>query len=201
MALLESLGHHVEEAEPDSDGGLLSRCYMGLYFGHGAALVSEITRRTKDPDSASHPDTRALALLGRAMSAGAYVELRAHWHDFARALGALHATHELFLTPVTAIGPARIGELETPKPMQALSKLTTSLRAGKLLLEIRYRRSARLPESGTHAVHPARQPGRGWYAGRRSVHRTRFGEEPMLLRLVAQLEQASPWVNRIPDLK
>ncbi|MCF3946156.1 amidase [Acidiphilium sp. AL] len=210
--LLESLGHHVEEAEPDIDGGLLSRCYMGLYFGHVAALVDDIKRRKKIPESSFHPDTRALALLGRAMSAGAYVELQSHWNGFARALGAFHASYDLFLTPVTAMGPARIGELETPELLQTLSKLTTALHAGKLLLksgivdQLAYKNLERTPftQLANLTFVPAMSVPLHWGEDGMPVgvqFTARFGEEHTLLRLAAQLEQVSPWANRKPNLK
>ncbi|HEX7390817.1 MAG TPA: amidase [Acidiphilium sp.] len=211
-SLLESLGHHVEEAEPAIDGRLLARCYMGLYFGHVAALVDEVRREKKASESVFHPDTRALALLGRAMSAESFVQLQSHWNGFARALGAFHASYDLFLTPVTAMGPARIGELETPEFLQTMAKLTAVLGAGKLLLKsgivdrLAYKNLERTPftQLANLTFVPAMSVPLHWGADGMPVgvqFTARFGEEHILLRLAAQLEQAAPWADRAPDLQ
>jgi amidase len=205
--LLESLGHHVEEAEPSIDGGLLARCYMGLYFGHVAAMTARIRRETLCAASSFHPDTRALALLGRAMSAGALVELRAHWNGFARALGEFHAHHDLFLTPTTALGPARIGALDTPRPVQLLSTVIDRLGAGRVLLksgivdELSFKNLERTPFTQLANLTfvpamsvPLHQGQDGLPVGVQFV--ARFGAEATLLRLAAQLERAAPWSMR-----
>ncbi|MCW8306657.1 amidase [Acidiphilium sp. PA] len=205
--LLESLGHHVEEAEPSIDGGLLARCYMGLYFGHVAAMTARICRETSCSASSFHPDTRALASLGRAMSAGAFVELRAHWNGFARALAEFHATYDLFLTPTTALGPARIGALDTPRPLQLLSAVIDRLGAGRLLLksgiidELSFKNLERTPFTQLANLTfvpamsmPLHQGSDGLPVGVQFV--ARFGGEATLLRLAAQLEQAAPWAVR-----
>jgi amidase len=208
-ALLEQLGHVVEEAEPAIDGALLARCYMGLYFGHVAAMTARIRRQTGCAASAFHADTRALALLGRAMSAGAYVELRSHWNEFARALGAFHTRYDLFLTPATALGPSRIGELDTPRPMQAVANLVDRLRAGKLLMksgivdDLSFKNLERTPFTQLANLTfvpamsvPLHTGPDGLPIGVQFV--ARFGAEATLLRLAGQLEHAAPWMARCP---
>lgn len=205
--LLESLGHIVEEAEPAIDGALLARCYMALYFGHVAASVAAIRRQTGCARSAFHADTNALALLGRSLSAGAFVELRNEWNGFARALGTFHETHDLFMTPTTALGPARIGALETPKATQTLSNLVGSVGAGKLLLksgivdQLSLKNLERTPFTQLANLTfvpamsvPLHRGADGLPVGVQFV--ARFGAEAMLLRLAAQLEVASPWAGR-----
>ncbi|MGC9271211.1 amidase [Acidiphilium sp.] len=209
-ALLQSLGHIVEEAQPAIDGSLLARCYMGLYFGHIAAMTARIRRETGCSAAAFHADTRAIASLGRAMSAGAYVELHAEWNRFARALGAFHATYDLFLTPTTALGPARIGELDTPKPLQLIARLVDRLGAGKLMLksgiveEMSFRNLERTPFTQLANLTfvpaisvPLHQGPDGLPIGVQFV--ARFGDEATLLRLAGQLEQAAPWAGRQND--
>lgn len=210
-SLLEGLGHIVEEAEPAVDGKLLARCYMGLYFGQVAAMLAILKRTHGCAEALFHPDTRALAAIGRAMSAGAYVELREHWNGFARALGAFHETHDLYLTPTTAFGPARIGELETPAPVQALARLVSRARAGRLMImsgvidEMSFRNLERTPftqlanltflPAMSVPLHegPDRMP-----VGVQFV--ARAGAEATLFRLAGQLEQVAPWAGRRPPI-
>lgn len=208
-SLLESLGHIVEEAEPALDGTLLARCYMALYFGQVASMLATFRRTHGCDEALFHPDTRALAAVGRAMSAGDYVEMREHWNGFARAMGAFHATHDLFLTPTAALGPARIGELETPAAMQMLARVISRARAGRLMImsgvidDLTFRNLERTPFTQLANLTflpamsvPLYQGTDGLPAGVQFVGRG--GAEATLFRLAAQLEQAAPWVGRRP---
>ncbi|OYV66271.1 MAG: amidase, partial [Acidiphilium sp. 37-67-22] len=206
----ESLGHIVEEAEPAIDGKLLARCYMGMYYGQVAAMLARLRREHGSRDRDFHPDTRAIAAIGRAMSAGAYVELREHWNGFARALGAFFTTYDLYLTPTTALGPARIGELDSPAAIQAISRLISRANAGGLLIRsgvvegLAFQNLERTPftQLANLAFVPAmsvplHQGPDGLPIGVQFVGRT--ADEATLLRLAAQLEAASPWAGRRPQ--
>lgn len=203
--LLESLGHHVEEASPKIDGGAVAACYMTLYLGQVAAEVAASGAK----DSVFEPETAMLALLGRALSAGEYVGAHQRWNGFARALGRFHQHYDLWMTPTVAAPPARIGELDTPPSQLRLMSAFRTLRAGRLMLRLnlldRMAREAlsRTPftqlSNLTHTpsmsvpLHmAAAEPG-----GPRLPVGVQFvgahGAEPMLLRLAAQLEQAAPW--------
>lgn len=207
--LLESLGHMVEEAEPAIDGKLLARCYMGMYYGQVAALLARLRREHGSAEREFHPDTRAIAAIGRAMSAGAYVELREQWNGFARALGAFFTTYDLYLTPTTALGPAKIGELESPAAIQAISRLISRANAGGLLIRsgvvdgLAFQNLERTPftQLANLAFVPAmsvplHQGPDGLPIGVQFVGRT--ADEATLLRLAAQLEAALPWAGRRP---
>ena len=207
--LLDQLGHIVEEAEPAIDGTMLARCYMGMYYGQVAAALSTLKRRHGCREADFHPDTRAIAAIGRAMSAGAYAELREQWNDFARALGAFHETHDLYLTPTTALGPARIGELDSPAAVQALSRLISRAWAGGLLIrsgvvdDLAFRNLERTPFTQLANLTfvpamsvPLHQGPDGMPIGMQFIARS--GDEATLFRLAAQLEQAAPWAGRRP---
>lgn len=206
-ALLEALGHHVEEAEPDIDGQALAATYLEMYFGQVAADVARAQRVCGS--SEFELETRALAALGGAMSAGEYVRSRRRWNEFARALGQFHSTFDLLLTPTAAMPPARVGELELPAGRRFLVRLMLALRAGRLALRLgmvqalAYESLQRTPFtqlsnlSGTPSMSvplhwtPAGQP-----LGVQFV--APFGREDRLLSLAAQLERAQPWFDRVP---
>jgi amidase len=207
--LLESLGHVVEEAAPKLDGKAVARCYMGMYFGQVAADVSRISKLTGSAETLFHADTRALALLGRSLSAEAYVAMRREWNGFGRAVGRFHERYDIYLTPVTAMGPAKIGELETPKSQQALVKLMIALRAGKLLIKsgivdkLAFDSLERTPftQLANMTFCPAISVPLHWGADGLPVgvqFSAKFGAEGLLLRLAAQLEAAEPWATRAP---
>ncbi len=207
--LLESLGHHVEEAAPAIDGKLLARCYMHLYFGSVAAVVARIRRTTGQPERAFHPDTRAVAMIGRAISAGVYADMLEEWNGFARALGDYFTRFDLLMTPTVAMQPARIGELETPAMLQRVTRLLAAMDAGKLLLrtgivdKLSFENLERTPftQLGNMTFGPGMSVPLHWDADGLPVgvmFGARFGEEDMLIRLASQLEAAQPWAARRP---
>lgn len=207
--LLGDLGHHVEPAEPAIDGRLLARCYMGMYFGQTAAAVAWVRRQTGAREDGFDLDTRAVALLGRALTAQAYVEFRQQWSGFAGALGEFFGRYDLHLSPTTALGPARIGELDTPRLQRSLARLAIGLRGGRLLLrsgivdDLAFRNLERTPFTqaanlaGVPAMSvPLHHDRRGLPVGVQVT--ARFGAEDLLFRLAGQLEQAAPWAGRRP---
>lgn len=111
---LESLGHQVEEAEPEIDGPALARSFLTLYMGQVAADVAAC-KALGATDDQFELDTRALDLLGRSLSAGEYVTQRRRWNDYARALARFFGSYDLYLTPTTAYPAPKIGELTTPE--------------------------------------------------------------------------------------
>lgn len=214
--LLERLGHHVEEAEPEIDGPALARCFINMYFGQVAANMEEAKHATGATDADFELETRALGMFGKALSAGEYVSSRKQWNGFARALGRFHQTYDLYLIPSTAMPPSRIGELAMPAAQQALLKVILRLGVGKLLLhsdivkQLVDQSLRRVPFTqlsnltGTPSLSmplhwaPAEAGGPELPVGVQFV--ARFGEEATLLRLAAQLEQARPWRDRRPQI-
>jgi len=203
--LLESLGHAVEEAAPDIDGGALAACYLKLYLGQ----VAEAVAASGAADRAFELETGLLAMLGRALSAGDYVGAHLQWHGFAVALANFHASYDLWLLPSVAAPPALIGELDPKAGQRALMAAVRGLRDGRLMLRLGLLDSlareslARTPftqvsnltftPSMSVPLHrAAAEPG-----GKMLPVGVQFvapqGGEPMLIRLGAQLEQAAPW--------
>ncbi|HEY0914042.1 MAG TPA: amidase [Solimonas sp.] len=209
--LLESLGHHVEEAEPAVDGALLARCFITMYMGNVAASVAEIRALTGCAERDFEPDTRVFAQAGAALDAGEYVRRRRLWNDFARAFGQFFLSHDLYLTPTLACPPVRIGELDQPAALRAAQKLVLGLRGGGLLLrsgmveQIATESLSKVPFTqlsnltGTPSMSvPLYHTAQGLPLGLQFV--APFGEEGRLLRVAAQLERALPWFDRMPAL-
>jgi amidase len=207
VKLLDALGHIVEEAAPAVDGKAVSAAYMTMYFGHVAAAVKRVQRLTGAPETLFDMDTRALALLGRALSAEAFVTARHGWNGFARAVGRFHETYDVYVTPATAMGPARIGELVTPKSQRRLAALMIRLNAGKSLLKsgiidkLAFENLERTPftQLANLTFCPAMSVPLHWGADGMPVGvqiSAKFGAEGLLFRLAAQLEDAKPWAGR-----
>jgi amidase len=215
--MLVDLGHRVEPAAPSIDGHALARSYISMYFGQTAASVARARRLTGASERPFELETRILALLGRTLSAGDYVDERLHWNDYARALGRFHQTYDLYLTPTTAQPPNRIGELATPPLQQLAAKVVLALGAGRLLLKsgmveqlvttslqrVPFTQLSNLTGTPSMSVPlhwaPAEAGGAELPYGVQFM--ARFGEEATLLQLAAQLEQAQPWDGRRPPLQ
>ena len=206
---LESLGHHVEEAAPAIDGMMVARCYMTLYFGQVAALAADIRRRTKAKAKDFEAETVMLARLGEALPASAYIQSREHWNGFARALAAFHDRYDLLMTPATARGPAKIGELDASRLQQTLLRGLAGLPAKRLLLKpglidslagralerTPFTQLANLTFVPAMSV-PMGRMASGLPAGIQLV--ASFGREDVLIRLAAQIEAAFPWPALAP---
>lgn len=211
-ALLEGLGHDVEEAEPHVDGAGLVDSYLTMYVGQTAADLRWIA----DTFGASAPKemelaTRALALIGEHYSAADYVVARRRWNDFSRAMGAFHQTYDLLLTPTVAALPARIGATQPTAAERFQLEAAVRLRAGGLLVaggmvdELANEHLARTPF--TQLANLTGQPAMSvplWWSeeglpcGVQFV--APFGDEATLFRLAGQLEAERPWRERRPPV-
>lgn len=209
--LLQGLGHQVEPAEPELDGLDVAKCYITLYFGQVAASMREAQADFGASERDFELETRALGLLGRSLSAGEYVRARRRWNDFARAMGRFFTRYDAYLTPTLAGPPCRIGELDLPPAQQFALRAVLALRAGKLLLKTgiidQFARASleRVPftQLANLTGLPAMSVPLHWTAdglplGSQFI--ARYGDEALLLRLAAQLEQAQPWFDRRADL-
>jgi len=131
---LESLGHHVEEAEPQVDGIALAKSFLTMYLGQVAANM-RACRALGAAETDFELDTRALGLLGDALSSGEYVSERRKWNDYARSLAAYFTRFDLYLLPSTAFTAPRVGQLATPALQRAAIKPILALGLGKALLK------------------------------------------------------------------
>lgn len=211
--LLESLGHIVEEAAPKIDGIALARSYFMMYFGETAADIDELRHilgRKAVPGDVEGA-TWTLNLLGRAYSAGEFVSSLREWNRAARAMGKFHQSHDLFLTPTTAYPPVRIGELKPSPSEELLMKITNRFNLGRLLRisgiadKVAVDSLSKTPftQLANLTGLPAMSVPLYWTeenlpCGVQFI--APFGEEAVLFRLAAQLEQAQPWFDRRPEI-
>lgn len=210
--LLRSLGHTVEPARPDIDGKALANSYLHVYFGQvPAALNRAVAAGARE--SGFEPLTRLIAALGRATSAERLTLELLRWNDYARALGALHARYDLYLTPTLASPPVPHGTGDPPpaqvavlNALRASGVLSLLKRAGLLdgvvhqmasdsLRHVPFTQLANL--TGTPAVSlPLHWTADGLPLGVQFIAPP--GEDGLLLQLAAELETAQPWFDRLP---
>jgi amidase len=209
--LLQKLGHDVDEAEPGIDGKELAASYMILYFGEVAteidALKTFLGRDAVQGDVETL--TWTLGMLGRSISAFAFVQAMKSWGKAARIMGNFHEAYDIYLTPTIAAPPIRIGELKPKSIEKAALKTVNTLRLGKLL-----KRSGVIDKIGianlsktpfTQLANFTGQPAMsvplhwtsdGLPCGMHFM--AKMGDEATLFRLAGQLEEAQPWFHKRP---
>ncbi|MBT6611716.1 MAG: amidase, partial [Deltaproteobacteria bacterium] len=208
--ILESLGHHVEEAAPELDGITLAKSYLTLYIGEIASDIDQLENilGRKPVRSDVETLTWTLGLLGRTFSAGYFVTAMREWDNAARIMGQFHEKYDLYLTPTLAAPPVKIGELK-PKPIEQIALnivnmfgLGRLLKASGITDQLAIESLAKTPFTqlanftGQPAMSvPLHLTENGLPCG---VHfMGRFGDEQTLLQLAAQLERDLPWQDRL----
>ncbi|MCK0537620.1 amidase [Alcanivorax quisquiliarum] len=211
VRLLVSLGHEVEEAEPEIDGEQMTADWLQMWFSHCAATVDLVRQQTGCDDDGFEPDTLVMAAFGRSIRANEYVENYQRWQLYTQQLAAFMQRYDFWLTPTLAMPPAKIGELATPAWQQTAARLVMKVGASRLvlksgMLEKMARENLRytpFTQVGNVTGVPAMSVPLHWCANGLPMG-VQFigyhGDEGKLLRLAAQLEQASPWMARVPAI-
>ncbi len=213
VALLEELGHEVEEAVPDVDGEAIAVAFLTMLAAHVRMDIEKAGRLSgrRLTRTGFEPTTWTLGLLGKAVSASAYVTAVQTMQRAARRVGQFFEGFDLLLTPTLAEPPVPIGALQPTAAELALMKAAGALNAGGLLnalgiikpiaaktfdfvpytplFNITGQPAMSVPLYWTHSDLPV---------GLQFVGR--FADEATLFRLAAQLEQARPWHDRKPPL-
>jgi amidase len=179
VELLRSLGHELTERAPD----------YGM--GAGTELIPRYVRGVyEDVQAMPHPErlerrTKGMARLG-ALARPLFERAMAGEADYARRLNAIFAEHDVLLTPTTATGPPRIGQLQGRGALWTLNAV-----------------AGWVPYNGVWNV--TGQPAASVPAGigadglPRGVQLVgRPNDEATLLSLAAQLEAERPWADARP---
>jgi amidase len=209
--LLADLGHEVVEAHPPIDREPLMRAYLVLVaaqtaedVGRAAAALGHGPRRGE-----LEPETAMLAAAGRALPAAEVLWAEAELHRAGRALAAFHAEHDVLVTSTLAQPPLPIGALRPRAHERAALRAIARFPARRLVERLI---TALAPRSfdatgNTMLFNQTGQPAAsvplatspdGLPIGVQLA--ARVGEEPLLLRLAAQLEEAAPWAGRAPGI-
>ena len=180
VELLRSLGHELEERDPDYPPATL------------AALLPRYLRGISDDAAAlPHPErlerrTRGMARLGAMIPDSAFERSLAGEAEFARRLGLLFEQHDVLITPATASPPPRISQLQGRGALWTLNAV-----------------AGMVPYNGVWNV--TGQPAASVPAGfgsdglPRSVQLVgRSNDEATLLSLAGQLEVERPWAPERP---
>jgi len=181
--LLEKLGHQVEEVrEWPGRGAFPGELPVHLFYGvHFSALIDEGRMPPADQLEAGNA---LLADMGRQMTAVDVERAVLAVGAASRAMVAFFDDIDVFVTPIFASQPSRIGEY-VDQPERALELLDACQFTGQCSV------------TGQPAVAvPAAIDDDGIPVGVQLVGRP--ADEATLIRVAAQLEDANPWADRHP---
>jgi amidase len=191
-ALLESLGHHVEEAypaaldRPEENGRrFIARWSTGAALN--LAVHGDIVGRKLTEDDVE-PATWLMAEMAKDVSGVDLAAALAASAAFTRAMGAWWGEGwDLLLTPTLGGPPPRLGEISAAvEPLEAMSRI-----AGLVPYTTHFN------VTGQPAISlPLHWDDSGLPIGVQLV--AGYGREDVLLQVAAQLEQAQPWAHRRP---
>lgn len=211
--LLSDLGHEVEEATPANiDPRALIKAYSDIYLAHVRRDVDDVIKLDGFVHAARNfePATFFIAQLGKRFTAGDAVRSRQYWVDLRHIMARFHERHDVWMTPVMAAPPARLGELRSSRleevamqiagfsglhrllPLDAFYRIS-----GEQMQKVPFTQIANLTGQPAMSV-PLAWSDAGLPIGVQFVGRVM--EDGLLLQLARQLEQASPWFDRVPAL-
>lgn len=194
--LLESLGHHVEEASPAIDARSAQEAFAVIWWSGTASTIEFIARLANRPPAPEmyEPLTWETYQRGKAIPAWRYLHAVTHMQALGRYMARFHAKYDLWLTPCLGEPPPKLGELQPNSssgplafegyfksvfdfvPFAGLANMT-----GQPAMSVPlYWNGAGLP-IGLHFFAP-------------------LGNEAILFRLAAQLERARPWMDKLPAI-
>ncbi len=191
-ALLEELGHRVEQASPPAlDEAALTDNFVICFASFVARTLDELGELVGETPTAEgfETGTWAIAELGRSITAAQYLAARDALHSWSRRMSGWWAGgYDLLLTPTVPELPPVLGQFaSTPdNPLQGIARSTPIVAF-----------TAPFNVTGQPAVSlPMHRASGGLPVGVQLVaadHR-----EDVLIRVSAQLEAASPWKDRVP---
>jgi Asp-tRNA(Asn)/Glu-tRNA(Gln) amidotransferase A subunit family amidase len=186
--LLESLGHHVEPAQPPGDAALLGQAVWALVAtGVAGTLLRRaavLGRALREDDV--EPITWRAVLHARTLSALDHAQALAAVHAQGRAMAGFHTRFDILLSPTLGQVPPPLGPQRMDNPdaaeygaaLQRFSPFTAQQ-------NISGQPSMTLP---LHWMQDGLPVGVMCSAA--------FGREDLLLQLARQVEQARPWFGR-----
>jgi len=190
--LCASLGHDVEEARPDFAGLPLGRAWRVV---PAANLWMNVSARARALGRAPVPGdveplTWAWMQEGRRFTAAEYMETIGIMHGIGRRMGAFLGKYDLLLTATLARPPLTLGELSMTS--DDVDRYVAFLFDEFAPLTPLFNQTGGAAMSVPLGSTPDGLPIGVQFGGG-------IGDEPKLIRLAAQLEQAQPWVQRRPS--
>lgn len=189
--LCADLGHHVEEAAPRVNAERFQQTFTAMWAAGCSWSIKGLEFLLEKPaDPAEYePLTWAFHVMGQQISSGDYLLAVQSVQIMARQIAHFFTEYDMWLTPTVAEPPPRLGEFSAPdnvlhgfqRAMRFVPFTPIANGTGQPAMSVPlYWNEDNLP-IGVH------------FFGR-------FGDEPTLFRLAAQLETARPWSHKRPPL-
>lgn len=207
IKLLESLGHHVVEDQPQINGMALAKDFITIWFSQFAYTHAQIKQQLGATDNDFELDTLAIAAFGAKTTAINYIDTLNRWGHYSTAMNAFFEKYDFYLTPATASVAPKNGEVALPlwqKPiLKTLLKMNRAhlLAQGSLLERMVNDNLKWVPFTQLANITglPAMSIPLYWNNNHMplgSQFIAPFGREDLLLQLAAQLEDAQPWFHQ-----
>lgn len=190
VALLEDLGHHVEERQVPVDWeafGVVQGTVMGTHVAR--AVADRAAQLGREPaDDELEPLARMQYDRSATQPITDYARAEAAIHKLGRDLDQVHETVDLVLTPTLTEPPPRLGAMTGT--LEDLWEWAPALGDFTAFLGVRNSSGQPAISLPLHATEDDLPVGVQFVA--------RFGHEATLLALAGQLEAAAPWWGRRP---
>lgn len=188
----EALGHHVEEAAPEMDYGLLRRAMIVIVAANTADALAPGNPLV--PEGATESDVERVTWRfgeeGAKMSATQYLRAMRGIRIVGEQLAAFFTRYDILLTPTMAQPPMRLGAIDTmADDLESFNRAVVPYVCFTQMFNMSGQPAASLP------LH--------WTADGLPVGvqiAAPVGEEARLFALAAQFEQACPWFDRRPPV-
>jgi amidase len=190
--LCADLGHEVVEAIPEVEGDLVVSSFTVLWSSGCASTlegIAHLTGQELHPDQVE-PLSWALYEMGRKNSAPDYLLALQVLQRVSREVARFFVDYDLWLTPTLGEPPVPLGTFDSApdNPLEGFTRAVGFVpftpicnMTGQPAMSVPlFWNGDELPV-GTHFI-------------------GRFGEEAILFRLAAQLEEARPWAERRPPV-
>lgn len=211
VRLCQDLGHEMVEASPQIDSRTFAMAFLTMACGETRAAIeqAEAVKGRKASSRDFEATTWAAGLLGRQITAAEFSKAVHLLKCTARQIAPFFDEYDVLLTPTLAMPPLITGALQ-PKGLEAFAlKLLGRLNAGRLIKAfaeigaladqvfqfIPYTPVFNATGQPAMSV-PLHWSDEGLPIGMQFVGR--YGDEAMLFRLASQLEEAKPWIDRVP---
>jgi amidase len=190
-ALLSGLGHHVEERAPvlPTDPALVISAIVAANTAVTVAVAEQRIGRAMTADDFERL-TLASARNARKSSAADYVAAQQNAFLISRSVTTFFEGCDIFLSPTLCLPPVRIGDIDTmSENLGLIPPLLRRYMPGTSMANMTGQPSMSVPLAWADSGLPLGMMLTG-----------HLGDEAMLFRLAAQLEQARPWKQKRPSV-
>ena len=189
--LCESLGHHVEEAEPPVDRGAMAAAGVVISASIAADLDAVAERRGRPiTEDDVEPITWNSYQRGRPVTASTYVRALRAAHAYGRSMGAFFTGYDVLITSTLGSPAIPVGALHgEPLDLEGYARRLFAFMPNTQVFNITGQPAASIPLSMSSGGLPIGVQFTG-----------RNGEEALLFSLAGQLERAAPWAGRRPPI-